>query len=281
MQNLAREIKKLESDRKSGAFILTDKVLDIYSDFFKNFDGSDCREMCRSLEELSVKVIHSQAAMASILNISDIILDKTTSFSKSSLSQLKKRMLNYISLMKKERKMTLNKIGIYGKKILKHRTVLMTHSNSSAVWQIIKSAHSKIDRIYVTRSEPLGEGVKFGKKIEQSGISVGVIYDSSAASYLPLCDVVIVGGDALTEEYFVNKVGTLNLALASNYFKIPFYVASDSLKIISKDVYKFPQQNKPPLFEKIPIDLVSGIITEEGIIKSPLEPSMNGNEKLE
>ena len=41
-------------------------------------------------------------------------------------------------------------------------------------------------------------------------------------------DMAIVGADSISENYFINKIGTHLIALACLHIKIPLYVLSDS-----------------------------------------------------
>jgi methylthioribose-1-phosphate isomerase len=106
-------------------------------------------------------------------------------------------------------------------------------------------------------------------------------------------DCVIVGADALRvfpPLGFINKIGTLHLALAAKEFKKPFYVVANTLKIDkrkklfieerpAKEVYQELLRKKEiskkirirnPAFDFIPYKFVTKIITEKGI-KSPNE----------
>ena len=117
--------------------------------------------------------------------------------------------------------------------------------------------------------------------------------------------MVIVGSDRVVANGDVaNKIGTLNLAILCHYFGIPFYVAcpvstidleTPSGKEIDieqrspKEVTELGgQQIAPenigvanPAFDVTPASLVTGIITENGIVSAPyaknLRKMINGS----
>ena len=108
-------------------------------------------------------------------------------------------------------------------------------------------------------------------------------------------DAVIVGADRVAANGDVaNKIGTLNLAILSQYYNIPFYIAcplstidlhtatgeqivieerasseishSNGREVAPKDVVVFN-----PAFDVTPASLIAGIITNAGIVENPNE----------
>ncbi len=108
-----------------------------------------------------------------------------------------------------------------------------------------------------------------------------------------LIDVVIVGCDRVAANGdTANKIGTMNVAVLANYFKIPFYAACpsstfDNMTLTGNDivielrdssevthfggVQTAPDNMKVlnPAFDVTPNELITGFITEYGIIKPP------------
>lgn len=107
-----------------------------------------------------------------------------------------------------------------------------------------------------------------------------------------LVSKVIVGADrVLGSGHIINKIGTLTVALVAHAFKIPFYVAAPlstiDLHTTSQDVIieerdesevkrigdisiapaEVPVLN--PAFDITPPELVTGIITEKGVVTAP------------
>jgi len=97
-----------------------------------------------------------------------------------------------------------------------------------------------------------------------------------------------VGTDRVTANGdVVNKIGTLNLAVLCRYFEVPFYVACpsstfdastlngsgvvieqrDAGEVIGPHTAQVPVYN--PAFDVTPAALVSGLVTDRGLIRSP------------
>ena len=106
--------------------------------------------------------------------------------------------------------------------------------------------------------------------------------------------MVLVGTDRVAANGdVVNKIGTLSLAIIANHYSIPFYVACPSstvdmsmataadVTIEQRDGNEVRQiagvQTAPadidvlnPAFDITPADLVTGLITDRGILRAPL-----------
>jgi methylthioribose-1-phosphate isomerase len=90
----------------------------------------------------------------------------------------------------------------------------------------------------------------------------------------------------------INKIGTLNLAILCAHFHIPFYVACPSstfdadtavgadviieqraaAEVIGPNTAQVPAYN--PAFDVTPARLVTGLITDRGLIVQPAEQSL-------
>jgi methylthioribose-1-phosphate isomerase len=104
-------------------------------------------------------------------------------------------------------------------------------------------------------------------------------------------DAVIVGADRITGEAVFNKIGTYMHAVLARYHEIPFYVAAplstfdvkgkardvvieargrDEITTIGNRNFVPPSVPvKNPAFDATPMELLSAIITENGIIRPP------------
>jgi methylthioribose-1-phosphate isomerase len=112
-----------------------------------------------------------------------------------------------------------------------------------------------------------------------------------------LVNKVIVGADRILRTGHVyNKIGTYQVAIMARQHKIPFYVAAplSTFDLKSKPEDVIIEQRKAtevtglagkktapddinvinPAFDMTPPELITGIITEEGIAKAPFEESI-------
>jgi methylthioribose-1-phosphate isomerase len=194
-------------------------------------------------------------------------------------------------------------LSAVGASILKDGDVVMTYCNAGRLatvgWGtalgVIKSATLSGKRItvYVCETRPLNQGSRITAfELLEEGITTTLIADNMAAWIMKedKVDCIIVGADRITRQAVYNKVGTYMLALCAKHHGIPFYVAAPlstcdfhdrGVEIEQRDpnelIYCGEKQLAPknvkvknPAFDATPLELVTKIITENGI-RDPLE----------
>ncbi len=156
-------------------------------------------------------------------------------------------------------------------------------------------------KVYADETRPLLQGSRLTSwELQQAGIDVTVLCDNMAAHIMSqgLIDLVIVGTDRVAANGDVaNKIGTLGVAILAKHFNIPFYVAcpystidfatTDGASIVIEErgeaeVTHFglrrtaPEniQYRNPAFDVTPHQLVTGIITERGIVEAPFNNNL-------
>jgi methylthioribose-1-phosphate isomerase len=193
-------------------------------------------------------------------------------------------------------------IGRNGSDIIDDGDTILTHCNAGALacvdygtaLGVLRAAHDEGKNIKVICDEtrPLCQGARLSVfEMQQENIPVKLAVDSAAGHLMQkgMVNKVVVGADRVAKGGVANKIGSLMVALAAKRFNIPFYVAApkstfDSensiydVKIEERDadevIYFGSSRVAPegtevenPAFDIIPSDLITGIITEEGIIK--------------
>jgi methylthioribose-1-phosphate isomerase len=193
-----------------------------------------------------------------------------------------------------------------GVALIKPGMGVLTHCNAGALATSglgtatapMYMAHAQgIDfKVYADETRPLLQGARLTSwELLKAGIDVTLITDNMAASMMALgrINLVIVGTDRVAANGDVaNKIGTLGVAILARYFHIPFYVACPSSTVDlatasgadivieergGDEVTSFGARRTAPegvrvanpAFDVTPHDLVTGLITERGIIKAP------------
>lgn len=150
--------------------------------------------------------------------------------------------------------------------------------------------------VYADETRPLLQGARLTSwELLRAGIEVVLICDSAAASTLLYgsVDAVFVGADRIAANGDIaNKLGTLSVALAAARRGVPFYVVAPSstfdLNLASGSEIPIEDRSpaevtdgfaarttpdgvkvKNPAFDVTPADLITGIVTERGVILSP------------
>ncbi len=193
-------------------------------------------------------------------------------------------------------------IGKYGSVVIDDGDTVLTHCNAGALacvdygtaLGVIRAAKDEGKDINVICDEtrPRGQGARLSVfEMQEEKIPVKLIVDSAAGHMMQKGKVqkVVIGADRVAKGGVANKIGSLMVALAAKRFKIPFYVAAPKstfdeensiydVEIEERDPDEVLYYGKcriapegteveNPAFDIVPSDLISGIITEEGILK--------------
>ena len=198
------------------------------------------------------------------------------------------------------------KIGENGLKIFRKKSKILTHCNTGKLatggdgtaFNVIKKGfeNNLVEFVYADETRPLLQGSRLTAfELERCGIPFAIETDSMAASLMKSgnVDFVVVGADRIAlNGDAANKIGTLTLAILSEYYNIPFYVAAPTTTIdrtiISGDEINIEQRAKDeilkingaqiapekyetysPAFDVTPSHLITGIITEEDVYTFP------------
>ena len=198
------------------------------------------------------------------------------------------------------------KMGQFGAELLEDGDVVMTHCNAGSLATggygtalgVIRAAIEAGKKIEVIANEtrPFLQGARLtAYELKQDGIPVKVACDNAAALLMRkgLVHRVIVGADRIARNGDVaNKIGTYGVALLARAHNIPFYVAApmstidpdtptgEDIPIEERPASEVTHINGQPVvppgvevfnyaFDITPAGLISAIITEEGIFRSP------------
>lgn len=221
---------------------------------------------------------------------------------------LKSLLLEEAQKQKKINEEACYLIGQYGVELIKNEDIIITYCNAgylatashygTALAPIYVANERGLQvNVVVCETRPVLQGARLTSyELTERNISTTVICDNMVASYMNenRVSAVIVGADCIAANGDVaNKIGTLGLAILADAFNVPFYVCAPSTTInyelsSGKDIiiefrdehelrnlwYKNEMISKRadiwnPAFDITPNRLISGIITEDGIFRSP------------
>lgn len=156
--------------------------------------------------------------------------------------------------------------------------------------------------VYVDETRPLLQGARLTAfELMRHGVNCTLIADNMAAHIISQgeVDAVLVGADRIVANGdAANKIGTLNLAILCKYFDIPFFFAVplstiDISTATGADIVieeRSPDEVKAfggqlvapedvaarsPAFDVTPAALITGIITDKGLLEPPFEQSIS------
>ncbi len=145
--------------------------------------------------------------------------------------------------------------------------------------------------VWVDETRPLLQGSRLTAwELQRAGIPHTVIPDGAAASLMAQgkVDVTLVGADRIARNGdLANKLGTYPLALAARRHEVPFYSVAPSSSFDracqSGDAIPIEERSAAeleapagsavhnPAFDVTPADLITGYVTERGIVHPPFD----------
>jgi methylthioribose-1-phosphate isomerase len=198
------------------------------------------------------------------------------------------------------------RLGAHGALLVPEGGRVLTHCNAGALacagygtaLGVIRAAHETGRRpsVWVDETRPVLQGARLTAwELDRLGIPATLVADVMAASLMAAGDVdcVVVGADRIAANGDVaNKVGTYGLAVLARHHGIPFYVAAPMSTVdpscpsgagipierrSGDEVTSFEGHRIAPAgieaenraFDVTPAELVTAIITEEGVFRAP------------
>jgi methylthioribose-1-phosphate isomerase len=227
-----------------------------------------------------------------------------------SIGEAKKAILNEALKMLKEDVEINKRIGRNGAKLFENGDVIMTHCNAGSLATaaygtalgVIRAAREdgKCVTVIATETRPVMQGSRLTAfELQHDGIDVSLIPDTAVGFMMSRGAIrrVIVGADRILRTGHVfNKIGTYQVAIIAKIHKIPFYVAApfstfdfesnlEDIIIEERSKEEVTMMGKEriapegvkvfnPAFDVTPPELITGIITERGILKPPFEKEL-------
>ena len=203
------------------------------------------------------------------------------------------------------------RMGEYGAELIDKGDVVMTHCNAGALATagfgtalgVIYAAHAQGKGITVIANEtrPVLQGARLSAyELNREDVPVTVACDNACALLMRrgMVQKVVVGADRIAANGdTANKIGTYGVALLAKAHGIPFYVAAP-LSTLDREAQSgedIPIEERPAkevtnigaavitpagvsvfnfAFDITPADLIAGIITEHGVLRSPYADSI-------
>jgi len=179
--------------------------------------------------------------------------------------------------------------------LIKNGFRIMTYSNSSTVIETFRKAVSEGKRFEVVISEarPVREGILMAESLRNMGVPVKLVADSALFQEMEGINMVMVGADALSHKYLVNKIGTRGLAAQARLLGKDLVAIAGSEKVLPSGIDNYMKVLRPPdeiaepvegieivnyYFDQTPLHLVSRIVTEKGPM-GPFEIIREAKEK--
>lgn len=202
-------------------------------------------------------------------------------------------------------------LGRHGADCIQDNDTVLTHCNAGALATagygtalgVIRAAIEQGKRVRVIANEtrPFLQGARLTAwELAVDNIPVTVACDNACPLLMQkgLVQCVVVGADRIAANGdTANKIGTFGVALAAKNFNVPFYVAAplSTIDVATAAGTAIPIEERPAeevifcgdrrispvnvpvynfAFDVTPANLVSGIITEYGVLRPPFGPAI-------
>ena len=267
---IIEEINKLKNDDIHGASWLSLHAINILNLAVSESQSVTVADFVKEIEEVAEELAHARPNITPISNYANQFLHLITVRSQNENDP--EAMRRFIELRGKELAKSatkaLSKTVEYASGIIGDLDTIITCSYSSTVCQVLELAGQKETRFRVIVAESRFNGKAYGEitaeHLMKHQVPVEIVPDGNISFRIAKADKALVGADSITADgYLINGKPTLVLAQAAKSKDVPFYVACESAKFaITGYVTKYTELE--PGFDKIPLDLVTAIVTEKG-----------------
>jgi methylthioribose-1-phosphate isomerase len=226
------------------------------------------------------------------------------------IKEIKNEILNLSHEIYKDDIKINKNIGQYGAKILKGKKNILTHCNAGALATVAFGTALSVIRylnkeqkvhVYCDETRPFLQGSRLTVwELMKDGIDCTLISDNMSAHIMSKgkIDAIVVGADRVAKNGdSANKIGTYALSILAKHHSVPMYFAvptstidincengskipieernHDEVRLVNGN-YICPKNTKVenPSFDVTPNDLITGIITEKGVLYPPFSDSI-------
>lgn len=234
-------IAALAADRVSGASAILDRAIEILREALAG--GADLTETARAL-------VRAQPSMAPVWNAALAALAGPERFEAFAAR-----------VQRAPAALTRTALDVFTGP--PRHIVTLSYSGSVAA---VLEALVRRGPLQVTCSEsaPAMEGRALAERLAAAGVAVTSTTDDAVDATVRFANAVLVGADAVTAQWFLNKIGTRSLVVAAAAAEVPVYVVASRDKFAGTAVTS--RLAPTPLFESTPLAGVTGVITGDGVL---------------
>jgi len=222
----------------------------------------------------------------------------------------KEALVKEVVRMAEEDVAACKRLGRFGADLIEDGDTVITQCNAGALATVgygtalgvvrAASEQGKCVKVIVPETRPALQGSRLTAfELSRDGFSCTIISDTAVGSMMQSgkVDLAIVGADRITKDgYVFNKIGTYQVAVLARRHEVPFYPAAPAS---SFDLARIHEQvtieERPadevakirgrriapkgvpvanPAFDMTPPELVTAIVSDRGIIRSPVQDNI-------
>jgi translation initiation factor 2B subunit (eIF-2B alpha/beta/delta family) len=273
---IIEKINKLKDDRVHGASWLSLQAISILNSAVSGSQARTVADFVQEIKTVAEELTRARPSLTPIANYANQFLhqivaksqDEKESDSLKSFARIKGKELL------KSATRAISKSVEYGGGIISDLDTVITCSYSSTVCKVLELARQRETKFRVIVAESRFRDEAYGEiaaeQLMKRQIPTEIVSDEDIHIRISKADRALVGADSITASgYLINGKPTFMLAQAAKDKKIPFYVVCESAKF---DIHGYVAKSRElePGFDKTPLNLVTGIITEKGTMQPSL-----------
>ncbi len=238
---ITRLIDEIRNNRTDGASQLARQAVAALKTAAERSQAGNSREFLLEQMGIGERLMSARPAMAPLYNIVSRLLNRVATNAEGlDLDSIKLITLAKADELIKDSLEAVARIAQFGSELIAGGDTIMTHSYSSTVVAALKQAFNKHRSIevIVTRSGPGRTGERIAQQLGADGTAVTFIDDAAVGLYISTASKIMVGADRICADGGVVTPGTL----------------PQTVKV------------KNPYFDITPRELVTGIVTENGLL---------------
>jgi translation initiation factor 2B subunit (eIF-2B alpha/beta/delta family) len=260
---LAQRVQELRDDRSHGASWMARRAVETLIELAE-MEASGCEQLLDRLREAGRQLAQCRPGVGAVAGAVGRVLAAAGHETHLDLENLRRVVQEEAQALDDARRRAAASITIQLRERLDGATVI-THSASGTVREAFQQTEPA--KVLCTVSEPVGEGRAFADEWRDAGFDVELVDDRDAPARVAETSILLIGADTVFSDGTIcNKVGTIPLAKAALEAGVPTVVAAEVLKVAPVPGSQAPDfaDIERSLFELVPPDLITEVITEEG-----------------
>jgi translation initiation factor eIF-2B subunit delta len=263
------QIEKIKSDNSSGASQIARNALQTLRTYVKSNKNNN-KKVKENFMEISKKLFEARPNMAPVQNLIAQIAYEIKIFNEHDLDTIRKFALSKINELYELSITSIKESAEYASNIIASFDVLVTCSFSSTVFETIKFISQKRKNFKILIAQSKVDNINYGEFLKNSiklkNVTTKIFPDEQMLKYTSKSNCGLIGTDSiLSNGSIINGTPSYELAKASRQCDIPFYSVCETTKVNVLN-YLGHDINLKKGFDIIPSNLITGIITEKGIL---------------
>lgn len=278
----------------------------------RSVTSPEVRTFLRELRVLADRLVAARPTAVNLEWAVESIMTRLRELPPEQTESIVSNILNQAIAIHEDDRQRCDAMAQHGLAIIPEKAGILTHCNTGylatagigTALGVVFRAHEagKVSMVYADETRPLLQGARLTAwECVKMGVRHTLICDNMAAALMRQgkIDLVIVGADRIAADgSAANKIGTYGVAVQAHHHDVPFYVAAPlstfDLNLVSGEAIPIEERNQEevrkimntcqtgpaetpcwnPAFDVTPPHLITGIITEAGILKPPYAHSI-------